>query len=169
MVIMYSEGDLIVYGSSGVCRVGEKTQMDGRDYLKLHPVYQRETIFMPLFSDKVRVRPVVTREEAEEIIAASAKVNAQPVFENKVQLLNQKYESIIRTYQCSELLYLIMSINNKRIAAGQKRRKLGLVDERYLKRAEDLLYGEFSVALDIPREEIFAYIKARHEAIVQSE
>ena len=142
---MFNEGDLIVYGASGVCRVGEMIQLEGKDYLKLYPVYQRETIFMPLFSDKVRVRSVITREEAENVITDAAGRDALPVFENKVQLLNQKYESIIKTYQCSELLYLIMSIHNKRIVAEQKRRKLGLVDERYLKRAEDLLYGEFSI------------------------
>ena len=64
---MFNEGDLIVYGASGVCRVGETIQMEGKDYLKLCPVFQRETIFMPLFSDKVRVRSVITREEAEQL------------------------------------------------------------------------------------------------------
>ncbi len=160
---MFNEGDLIVYGASGVCRVGETIQLEGKDYLKLYPVYQRETIFMPLFSDKVRVRSVITREEAENVITDAAGRDALPVFENKVQLLNQKYESIIKTYQCSELLYLIMSIHNKRIVAEQKRRKLGLVDERYLKRAEDLLYGEFSIALEIPRENVARYIRERYE------
>lgn len=162
---MFNEGDLIVYGASGVCRVGETIQMEGKDYLKLYPVFQRETIFMPLFSDKVRVRSVITREEAENVITDVVARDALPVFENKVQLLNQKYESIIKTYQCSELLYLIMSIHNKRIAAEQKRRKLGLVDERYLKRAEDLLYGEFSIALEIPRENVAGYIRERYETM----
>ena len=162
---MFNEGDLIVYGASGVCRVGETIQMEGKDYLKLYPVFQRETIFMPLFSDKVRVRSVITREEAEHVITDAVARYALPVFENKVQLLNQKYESIIKTYQCSELLYLIMSIHNKRIAAEQKRRKLGLVDERYLKRAEDLLYGEFSIALEIPRENVAGYIRERYETM----
>lgn len=162
---MFNEGDLIVYGASGVCRVGETIQMEGKDYLKLYPVFQRETIFMPLFSDKVRVRSVITREEAENVITDAVARDALPVFENKVQLLNQKYESIIKTYQCSELLYLIMSIHNKRIAAEQKRRKLGLVDERYLKRAEDLLYGEFSIALEIPRENVAGYIRERYETM----
>ena len=162
---MFNEGDLIVYGASGVCRVGETIQMEGKDYLKLYPVFQRETIFMPLFSDKVRVRSVITREEAENVITDAVVRDALPVFENKVQLLNQKYESIIKTYQCSELLYLIMSIHNKRIAAEQKRRKLGLVDERYLKRAEDLLYGEFSIALEIPRENVAGYIRERYETM----
>ena len=162
---MFNEGDLIVYGASGVCRVGETIQMEGKDYLKLYPVFQRETIFMPLFSDKVRVRSVITREEAEHVITDAVARDALPVFENKVQLLNQKYESIIKTYQCSELLYLIMSIHNKRIAAEQKRRKLGLVDERYLKRAEDLLYGEFSIALESPRENVAGYIRERYETM----
>ena len=37
------------------------------------------------------------------------------------------------------------------------------MDERYLKRAEELLYGELAVALDIPREEVAGYIAAEAE------
>ncbi|MBE6989003.1 MAG: hypothetical protein E7432_09570 [Ruminococcaceae bacterium] len=165
MVNMYNEGELIVYGASGVCRVGEKTQMDGKDYLMLHPVYQRETIYMPLFSDKIFTRPVITREAAEELICSVINMTAEPVYESKVQLLSQRYDKVLKTYQCHELMYLVMSIYNKRVAAEKNRRKLGLVDERFLKKAEDLLYGELAVALGIPREKVPEYIKLRVELI----
>lgn len=165
MVNMYNEGELIVYGASGVCRVGEKTQMDGRDYLMLHPVYQKETIYMPLFSDKIFTRPVITRDAAEELICSVINMTAEPVYESKVQLLSQRYEKVLKTYQCNELMYLVMSIYNKRVAAEKNRRKLGMVDERFLKKAEDLLYGELAVALEIPREKVPEYIKLRVEII----
>lgn len=161
---MYNEGDLIVYGANGVCRVGEKTQMDGKEYLILRPVYQKETIYMPLFSNKFFVRPVVTREQAEALIDSVKDIIAEPVYESKVQLLSQKYEKVLKTYECSELIYLVMSIYNKRVAAEKNKRKLGLVDERFLKKAEDLLYGELAVALEIPKDKVPYYIKVRLEA-----
>ena len=48
----------------------------------------------------------------------------------------------------------------QRQAEAQKRR-LGMVDERYMKQAERLLYGELSAALDIPYEEVQPYIARR--------
>ena len=36
-----------------------------------------------------------------------------------------------------------------------------MVDERYMKQAERLLYGELSAALDIPYEEVQPYIARR--------
>jgi len=33
------------------------------------------------------------------------------------------------------------------------------MDERYLKRAEDALYGELGAVLGLPREEVPAYIR----------
>jgi len=35
------------------------------------------------------------------------------------------------------------------------------VDENYMKRAEELLFSEFSVALGIPKEKVSSYIGAR--------
>ena len=42
-------------------------------------------------------------------------------------------------------------------------------DEQYLRKAEELLYSEMSVALSIPREEVETYIKdvvSRQESVV---
>ncbi len=45
-----------------------------------------------------------------------------------------------------------------------QRRQFGQVDARFMKRAEDMLYGELSVALDIPKDQVQAYIGRRvHE------
>ena len=40
----------------------------------------------------------------------------------------------------------------------------GQVDDRFMKRAEELIFDEFSVALGIPKDEVSAYIDARVEA-----
>ena len=47
--------------------------------------------------------------------------------------------------------------------ARQSRRQPSQTDQRYMKRAEDLLYGELAVALGIPREEVVTYIAQRLE------
>ena len=44
-------------------------------------------------------------------------------------------------------------------------KKLGLVDERYMKRAQDMLHGEFAVALGIERNEVPGYIESKLGAL----
>ena len=56
-----------------------------------------------------------------------------------------------------------MSIYAKRQQAEAQKRRLGMVDERFMKQAEKMLYGEFSVALGIPYEEVQPYIARRLE------
>lgn len=46
-------------------------------------------------------------------------------------------------------------------AAHKQNRHLGQIDKKFMKRAEDLLYGELAAALDIPREDILNYIEER--------
>ena len=69
---MFQPGSLIVYGSTGVCRVedvGPKKIM--KDILKtcytLTPLYSRETITVPVDSP-VFMREVISREQAEQLI-----------------------------------------------------------------------------------------------------
>jgi hypothetical protein len=54
-----------------------------------------------------------------------------------------------------------MSIYCNQQAAQAKKKRLGMVDERYMKQAERLLYGELSAALGIPPEEVQPYIARR--------
>lgn len=69
---MFQPGSLIVYGSTGVCRVedvGPKKIM--KDILKtcytLTPLYSRETITVPVDSPVI-MREVISREQAEQLI-----------------------------------------------------------------------------------------------------
>ena len=63
-----------------------------------------------------------------------------------------------------DLLRLVRQIYRRTQSARQSRRPPSQTDQRYMKRAEDLLYGELAVALGIPREEVVPYIAHRLEA-----
>ena len=70
---MYEVGQLVQYGSTGVCRITEiKTQAfpdaGERLYYVLQPLYKSCVISIPVESDKVFLRPIISREEAEELI-----------------------------------------------------------------------------------------------------
>ena len=78
---MFQAGELLVYGSTGVCRVEEITELDhtvrdrGRRYYVLKPLWQDGVIYAPVDSEKVPMRPVISREEAEALgIRAGAQI-----------------------------------------------------------------------------------------------
>lgn len=71
---MYQAGEFIVYGTSGVCKVEAvgKSPFEGEEdklYYTLTPVAGTETIYLPVDSP-VYTRPVITRAQAERLIAA---------------------------------------------------------------------------------------------------
>ena len=78
--------------------------------------------------------------------------------------LVEHYETRIKSHSCRDLMELTMSIYRKRDEVHSRKKKLGSVDLRFMKRAEDLLFGELAAALDIPRDQVTDFISKRLEA-----
>lgn len=162
---MFQPGELVVYGSTGVCRVEaieqpNKTGPDRhRNYYRLKPLYQDGVIFTPVDNTKVSVRPVISREEAERLIALIPSIQAEAYRAPTLQALAQHYQTAVQSHSCQELIELMMSIYAKQKQAEAQKRRLGMVDERFMKQAERLLYGEFAVALGLSSpDEVQPYI-----------
>ena len=71
---MFEKGSLMVYDTAGVCRVedigvpeGLPAAREGREYYKLSPVFGSGIIYIPV-DTKVFMRPVISRQEAQEIL-----------------------------------------------------------------------------------------------------
>ena len=161
---MYEIGQLIVYGNEGVCRVEEigTPKISGvdkhREYYTLAPIYREGKVFTPVDS-KVFMRPVITREEALALIDRIPQMTAQVYENSNLRFLNEHYQQCIQDYTCADLLQLIKDVRAKRRRMAERGKKLGLVDERYMKRAEEMLHGELAIALDMPREQVNAILE----------
>lgn len=171
---MFHPGELVVYGTTGVCRVEEITRPNltgadrNRQYYLLKPLFQDGVIYAPVESAKVPIRPVISAEEAEALIDLIPTVQAEACRAPTLQALAQHYQAAVRSHNCRDLLELMMSIYAKRQQAEAQKRQLGMVDERYMKQAERLLYGELSIALGIPFDEVQPYIARRVESAAPS-
>ena len=166
---MFQAGDLVVYGATGVCRVESIDQPNTtgadrhRKYYQLKPLYQDGVIYTPVENTKVSIRPVISREEAERLIDLIPSMQAEAYRAPTLQALAQHYHTAVRSHNCQDLIELMMSIYAKQKQAESQKRRLGLVDERYMKQAERLLYGELAVALEISFDEVQPYIARRVE------
>lgn len=163
---MFEIGEYIIYGNTGVCKVGEVTKMaapgtDGdRLYYALEPVYDKGCrLFTPVDNQKVKMRPILTKEEADALIKQIQEIDTLRVGDEKNR--EQVYKDAIRTCSCVEWVRMIKTLyirKETRLAAGKK---VTSSDAKYLHLAEESLYGELSVVMGIPKEEVEAYISSR--------
>ena len=171
---MFQIGELVVYGSTGVCRVEEIAGLDqpGRDrekrYYLLKPLWQDGVIYAPVDSAKVPMRPVMGRAEAEALIDRMPDIPAASCRGNTAQALAQQYQSAVRDGGHQALIQMMKAIHHKRGVAESKNRRLGMIDERYMKQAERMLYGELATALEIGYDDVEDYIAARLDGAAQS-
>lgn len=158
---VFAVGELIAYGNTGVCRV-EKLEQDktGTRYV-LRPLYQSCVITLPVESKKIFMRPLISKDEALALIDSIPSVSAEPYHNKVMRQLIEHYEDALKNYTCAGLVEVVSSIYAKKKQLEQERRKFGSIDERYLKRAESLLFGELAAVLDLPRDGVRGFIAGR--------
>ena len=161
---MFKTGEYVVYGRTGICQVTGVTtmKMDGssseRLYYILRPGGETEgKIFTPVEGGKQVLRGIITKEEAEKLIDEIPSIETLSIENEKFR--EDSYKNCIRTCECRDLLRIIKTIYIRKQARLSHGKKTTATDERYLKLAEDHLYSEFSMLLDIPKEHMADYIE----------
>lgn len=160
---MYQVGQWIIYGGEGACRVeaigplAMRGASRDRLYYTLAPAQRSGKVYVPV-DGQVFTRPVLSREEAEALVQAIPDMEAPVCRERNLRLLTAHYQNLLNSHQCEDLVQIIKAAHVRRRERRSHGAKPGQVDERFLKRAEDLLYGELSVALGIGREQVHEYI-----------
>lgn len=160
---MYKIDDLIIYGEEGVCRVIDigKPGIPGIDasipYYTLEPLYKKQKIYTPV-DTKIYNRPVISSYEAERLIGCIPTIKSNIPENQPAKILSKLYGEYFNNHDCRDLIELIKGIYSKKIAIEGHGKKLTQTDEKFMKKAEDLLNGEFAAALGIPKESINDYI-----------
>lgn len=163
MVCVFEIGEFVACGNKGVCVVENIATLDisgvdkDRKYYILKPKYQAgSTVYVPVDSPKISMRRVLNREQARDLINAIPKLPLIDI-ENEKQS-EQMYKECMKANSCEELIRLIKTIylrKQNRIRSG---RKVTAIDAKYFHMAEESLYGELAIALDMNREDVEAYI-----------
>ena len=168
---MFEKDQLIMCGGHGVCRVVNITgnpidRLDKvRKYYVLEPVFEKgSTVYTPVDNDKVVMRRIMNKEEAEALAERITQIETVWIQEEKGR--EQMYKDAIRTYDCRSLVQIIKTLYLRKQDRLKEGKKVLSSDEQYLRNAEELLYSEMSLALSIPKENVESYIK---EAVYKQE
>ena len=163
---MFETGEYIVYGKNGICQVMGVTTMDmegipkDRLYYILRPDGETEgTIFTPVDNKKMVMRRLLTKEEAEELIDEIPDMEVLSIENEKLR--EEAYKECIRSCQCRELMKMIKTIRFRKRDRLSRGKKITATDEKYLRTAEENLYTEFSMLLDVPKNKMEDYIRRR--------
>lgn len=163
---MFQVGDLIIYGSNGVCRVENigSMEMQGipsdRIYYTLVPVYEKKSkLFTPVDNAKVVMRPVLTEQEANDLINHMEEVQVFAIEDEKNRDL--VFKEALKKCDCLELVRIIKTIYEKKLARQAQGKKITAGDEHYFKMAEDTLFGELAIALGVEKNEVGTLIEQR--------
>lgn len=162
---MFQENDLVVYGNTGVCRVKAVGPLEDisaatkdRIYYTLEPLYDKGTIYIPV-DTKVFMRLVITKDEANELISKIPDIRENDYDGQNLRMLSDQYEASLHTHNCEDYVQLIRTVFVRNKKALQNGKKPAQTDERYMKKAKDLLHGELAAALGIDYDDVEKYIE----------
>lgn len=163
---MFQAGDVIVCGTHGVCRVEKvgplSSAVADRDrlYYTLKPLYERgSVVFTPVDNEKMVIRPVISREEALRLIDGIRDAEALGIEDERKR--EENYKAALKSCRAEELVKMIKTINARKRSRAARGKKATDADSRYVKLAEDYLYGELAISLDLERDQVKAFIRER--------
>ena len=168
---MFQTGDYIIYGTRGVCRVKNIGTLDfsgtkGRLYYTLSPCYMEgSTVYTPVDATGIVMRPVMTREEALALIDEIPQIEELWIKDEKSR--EYAYKEAIRGCDNRELVRIIKTIYNRGRSRMEAGKKVTVADNKYFKIAEENLYGELAVSLDLTKEEAKQFVMDRVKAVIQ--
>jgi len=163
---VFNKGEIIIYGNSGVCEVTDigVPNIGGIDpsksYYTLKPIFEAGMIYIPV-NTQAFMRHTMSREEAMTLIGKMPEISAEIYDNRNLNLLKEHYKTLLESYHCKDLIHIIKAVYAKEQRGLKIGKKLGQVDKFYMKKAEDMLHGEFAVALDMDKKEVKVFIENR--------
>lgn len=156
---MFNIGDLLFYGTNGVCRVIEICASpfdtnDTRSFYKLAPIAENTSlvIYTPVDNTQIIMRSLISKEEAEALLARISEIEKVAVAVEKHR--KEAYRETIREGDPEGFVKIIKTVRARRELFRRTRRRVPDLDNDFEHTAKTCLYSELSTVLGICREEI---------------
>ncbi|MBD5546702.1 MAG: CarD family transcriptional regulator [Lachnospiraceae bacterium] len=162
---MFQKGEYVIYGNNGICLIQDITTLNipgvdkNRQYYLLKPVYASgSTVYTPVDTAETSLRHALSKDEADSLIRSIPDIPLIPLADEKT--LEKTYKEYMRSNNCKAWVQLIKTIYLRKERRIMKGYKVTALDNRYFNLAETSLYGELSIALGKPRDEVKSYISS---------
>lgn len=167
---MYAVGDMILYGTNGVCELVDIVDRDcgGKmvTYYMLKPVYAANaTVFVPIHNEKLtsKMRPVLTKKEIEDMLHSIPEEYAGWIDDERQR--KEQFKDITSRADICELIQLVKALLKHKEMVLARGKKVHIADERMLQEAQKMICDEFAYVLKISQEEVPEYILREMKAL----
>ena len=153
----YQVGEIVLYGTEGICRVlGTEEKRFGSEaltYYALESVGKGSRIFVPFANEALikRIRRPQTADSMQSLLEDVQSIEDLDWHENDRERKTY-HMGIVANGGTKELLQLIKTIQNRRVAMQQAGKRLYATDDRVCKEALTLLIAEMTVSLSVNEE-----------------
>jgi CarD family transcriptional regulator len=160
---MYKVGDYVVKSTNGVCKIEDITHLDipgvdkNKSYYLLIPIEDlSEKIYAPADTIEKSTRKVMSEEEARKLIDKIPEVEEDWIENDKLR--QAKYKEIMKECDPESLLGIIKMVYERKWKRMSQGKKNMVVDEHYVRMAENNLYSELGFALHKDKAEISSLV-----------
>lgn len=155
---MFKKDDYVVY-KRDVCKIEkiftyEPTKVE---YYALIPIDDLSlTINAPVESEFSLIRPTISKKEVDKFIETIPKIEVLSNINDKI--IDQEYKDLFNSGSMEDLVKIIKTAYLRNDFRLKNNKKISERDDNYFKKAERLLYNEFSIALNKNYEDTKDYV-----------
>ena len=159
---MFVKDSYVFHLRCGICYIKDIAPLDGDTsgdlYYVLSPLYgdsKTNIVRVPL-SNPSSLRLPLTKAQAEKVVAGL------PSFKKDLYIVDSKarklaYESALASGDIGKMAPLLAGAKQRKLRDGH----LNSMDGLFVSRAEPIVYGELSLALSLPYEQVPQYLEER--------
>ena len=162
---MFQILDTVVHPFSGVCQIRDIRKEKFGDHPELYyvlvPLKEKGSnlIYVPVDSEKIRLRKPLTKREIQSILrsVASAEVEWQHNDKNRAE----QFSLLLREGSHAQIIKMIALLHQWKEERQKSGKKMPASDERLLQEAQSMIHREFAYALDLDEPATVQYIMKR--------
>ena len=159
---MFKINESVVHCREGLSTILSVSSINGKDYflVKTHQA-SGETIYVPVETANSIIRPILSKEEADEVLKYIKSIEKE--FNNNTKQRRDAYKRRLSSGDVNDIAYLYRQLYFYDLIGGENNEeiKLGPVDIEMLSYAKNMLLDEFAISFKIDRNEIEQFIENR--------
>ena len=154
---MFEIGNFVISAANGICEIADTVTMNlsgtDREYFLLVPVEEKTAkVYIPVDAAEKRIRPVLTKDEAWQVIRGIPQVEETWVENEKER--ERIYKDAIASREPKQLIGITKNLYRRKKERMDAGKKCTAIDERYFKLAENQLFAELAFALGEDKKNI---------------
>ncbi|MBQ7346784.1 MAG: CarD family transcriptional regulator [Clostridia bacterium] len=151
---MFERDEYVFHESGGICKIADiqTAPLDNmpadRRYYVMHPLHdQNSVIYIPVDSDCIFLRRLLSRAEAEELLDRIPFVRT--IEESNAKLLRAKYQEAMRTHDPVEWVRVIKTVYLRTTAQPPRSGRISETERSFAENAKRNLHAELALALGL--------------------